>query len=522
MSQNEKSVELNVVGSSTFGRYPKISQERTYNMFISDGWMVPYAGYKNESTIVSGGDVAGRAIYTSNILNGMIFVCNESVYLINSIYNPVVYDFVLNSTLIGTMDVHNSDVFIAENPKGQIAISDTFDIYIYDQNHTPAFYKAQSYTTSSATFSPLNFKPGYITYQDGRFISPSLGKNKFRLSNSYDLLISGQIVFPTDLANEGTLNTKPDTVIATLRVPSRGNMLYVFGSNVVEVWFDQGLQGFPYERSQSFNIDYGCLNASTIASNDEYVVWLAQNEKSGPIILASEGGGSVEKITTDGIDYLLSSLTYPQLSEAFMYRQDGHLFYHINFYRDNLSLFYDFNTKKFYHACDQNGNYFIAKEVAFYNNQYYFVTANNGNIYSFDTAFTTFDGHEIPRYRICKSIRFPGQDRFIINDIGFTIEQGTTDYTYVTQTLPLVTTAPFPNPNPPTTLVAVTPRIDISVSYDGGQSFSSFVSQDLNPIGSYRNMLNYFQLGMANDFTVQIRYHGMGRFLATNGLVNIR
>jgi hypothetical protein len=36
---------LNLVGSSVFGRYPKISIEKTYNMFESQGWMVPYAGY---------------------------------------------------------------------------------------------------------------------------------------------------------------------------------------------------------------------------------------------------------------------------------------------------------------------------------------------------------------------------------------------------------------------------------------------------------------------------------------------
>lgn len=39
-------VPVNVVGSSTFGRYPKISLETTYNMFISDDWLVNYAGFQ--------------------------------------------------------------------------------------------------------------------------------------------------------------------------------------------------------------------------------------------------------------------------------------------------------------------------------------------------------------------------------------------------------------------------------------------------------------------------------------------
>ena len=121
------------------------------------------------------------------------------------------------------------------------------------------------------------------------------------------------------------------------------------GSIVTEAWFDTGAQLFPYQRNNQFNIDYGCLQPATVAYMDEFVVWLAQNEKSGPIIVYSNGG-MPQKITTDGIDYLFSTLQNPQDSQAFLYRQDGHLFYHINFYSDNLSLFYDFMTQKFYHA----------------------------------------------------------------------------------------------------------------------------------------------------------------------------
>ena len=133
---------------------------------------------------------------------------------------------------------------------------------------------------------------------------------------------------------------------------------------------------------------------------------------------------------------MFSLLQNPQDSQGFLYRQDGHLFYHINFYSDNLSLFYDFGNDKFYHACDQNLNYFIASEVSFINNQYYFISKNNGNLYSFDTVFTTYQDttpngtveiHEIPRIRTCAmNMRTPGQDYFlVINDLGFTIESGT-------------------------------------------------------------------------------------------------
>src|SRR6185369_9083844 len=150
-----------------------------------------------------------------------------------------------------------------------------------------------------------------------------------------------RLVFPNNpsgIGYIGLLQTKPDNTQAVIRMPSKGNMILVMGSTVTEAWFDVGAQNFPYQRDNHMSIDYGCLNPATIASMDEIVVWLAQNEKSGPIVMYTRGG-MPEKITTDGIDYLFSQLINPSDSQGFLYRQDGHLIYHLNFYTDNLSLF---------------------------------------------------------------------------------------------------------------------------------------------------------------------------------------
>ncbi len=44
-SQTFTQMPLDIVGSTKFGRYPKISVEQTWNMIISDGFLVPFAGY---------------------------------------------------------------------------------------------------------------------------------------------------------------------------------------------------------------------------------------------------------------------------------------------------------------------------------------------------------------------------------------------------------------------------------------------------------------------------------------------
>lgn len=552
-SESTTQAPINVAGSSTFGVYPKISVEKTYNMYISDGWLVDYLGY---TALFNLGN-KGRGIFTSTIMNRMIAVVDEKVYAINIIFNPTLQNpYQFNPQQVGSLLTFTSDVFIAENNAGQIAISDSSAIYIYNPNAATPFQTFDS--------TALGFIPGYITFHDTYFITaasqdtfftPS-ANNTWRLSASND-----GTSWPADASHIGLLETKPDNTTAVLRFPSRGNMIFVMGKTVTEPWFDVGYQLFPYQRNTSANIDYGCVNPATIAATDELVVWLAQNETSGPFIVFSDGG-MVQHISTDGIDNLLSSLKNPASSEAFIFRADGHIFYHINFYEDNLTLFYDFNTKKFFHASDHNMNYFIAKQVSFFNNQYYFVSRNDGNIYAFSTNITTYDGDEIPRIRVCKSIRRPTQENFIVNDIGFTIEAGTTepiyhnlgpahlitqdDFKLITEGISnlfitqdnflLITQDGFnlveqeDDPNDFDYLITdqdffsgpIYPRIDLSVSIDGGYSFGSSFAYNTNPLGKRKNMLRWWRLGLANDWTPQFRFWGFGRFVATDGVANIR
>jgi hypothetical protein len=557
---NFKEFPLNIVGSSTFGRYPKISVEKTYNMFMSDDFMVPYAGYAiGVPSTEFGNAESGRAIFTSTKFNAIVVVMGANVYLVNITYSQDLQKVTFYQVFrIGTLQTQTGVVYIAENNKPQIGISDGTAFYIYDPTLSPSFQTV-----------PIDFVPGYLTFHDTYFIMPAVGTNTWRLSGNNDGLS-----WPNDQYSVGALQTKPDNVQAVVRFPSKGNMIFVMGSIVTEAWFDTGAQLFPYQRNNQFNIDYGCIQPATVAYMDEIVVWLAQNEKSGPIIVYSDGG-MPRKITLDGIDYLFSTLQNPQDSQGFLYRQDGHLFYHINFYSDNISLFYDFNTEKFYHASDQNLNYFIAAEVAFVNNQYYFVTKNNANIFAFDTAFTTYEDvdslgnvtqNEIPRIRICKNIRLPSQDYSIINDVGFTIESGETNYqqqdlgpiilitqdgaqlvtqdtdigSFVTQdnndlvTQDDIILGPQQAASDESTILIAQqdantgfgplslPHVDLSISTDGGATFGNEWAYVLPPIGYRKNRLMWWQCGIANDFVPQFKFWGMGRFVATDGIANVR
>lgn len=475
---------LQIAGSTKFGRYPKISIEESFNIIVSDGWIVPFAGFKNVATISAHG--IGRGIYSSSKLNKMFAVINDGIY---------VFDSGLSYQRVFTMPTSVGDVFISENNNvtngGEVAFSDSHNLYIYKNNTnsvTPLF--------GGTAMGQLGFVPGYLTYQNGRFICPDLLGNQWRLSDINQS--SDYANWPTDAQHVGAIQTKPDTSVACIRMPGQGNMLLVFGSNVAEKWYDIGAAQFPYQRSQSDNFDYGCLNPATIGESENIVCWLGVNEKSGPTIMMTNGG-QVKQISTDGIDFKLSTLTNPANSYGFMFKQDGHLFYVITFIADQLTYAYDFNTEAFYTLTDETLGNFHATRVAFFNDQYYFVSIEDGNLYQLGTQFTNYDyGNgrvfEIPRIRILPQIKQDDQSYFLAGYTGFTIEQGITSRTQ---------------------------RVDLSLSKDGGYSFGSTQSITLNPLGKRQNRLMYWNLGISNTLVQQFRFYGLDRFVATNGITGV-
>lgn len=521
-SQNIIEIPLNIAGGNKFGRYPKISIEQTFNMIVSDGFLVPYAGYKN---VLNLGSSVGRAIYTSTRANIMVVVIGYQVFSISPGISP---------TFLGNLAGAVGDVYIAENNNSQIAITDLINIYVYNWSiGGPAGF---AIATQSANVP----NPGYISFQNGRLIVADVDSTNWYLS-----ALNDANTWPTTSNSVGTLQSKPDQVQAAVPMPGAGNNMLLFGHNVVEQWQDVGAALFPYQRSSTFNVDFGCLNASSIASLDRYVIWLASNEQSGATVMVCTGN-KTESISTDGIDFKLAELTNPTNCTGFLYRQDGHLLYQFTFPDDNLSYIFDVETKLFFTVTDQSLDYHTARNVVFFNDQNYFVSLKGPNLYQFGSQFTNYqyepdDIQEIPRIRICAPIRFPDQRYRIFKSLGFTIENGRpneqTVHNYYTnsggtnictESGTEICTEDGTNLGTEddtltlsNTITLSSERVDLSISRDGGESFGSSLGLNMNPVGKRKSRFIYQRLGQANDFTAQLQFHGFGRFVCTDGIVEV-
>lgn len=528
-----KTYPLDIVGSCTFGRNPKISPSQTFNMFISDGMLVDQSGYRKVLNLPING--IGRGIFTS-VRGGFILAI-----LSNTVYRITGPSDLLSAQSIGTLNTFFGDVSIDENIANEIAICDGQSLWIYNwrtSDFVPATLPINPNTEQTIT-------PGYVTYHDGYFIVPDITSSNWYLSQSNQGLnwawgAGGNYVF-------GALQTKPTNCVAVLRAPGRGSLIYVFGLTVVELWQDVGAQLFPYQRNSSSSIDYGCLSSTTIATMDNYVAFLGSNEKSGPAILVS-AGGAFERLSTDGIDFKLADLVSPETSYAFFYRIDGHVFYQITFYdpRDNYSLVYDFNTKKFFYSTDENMNFHIAEAVCFFNDTYYFVSLRDAGIYELNSKYNQFDytdpsisnapekSYLMPCVRICNSVEEEDTNPRVVNRLMFPIEQGVDPFYpassfyfsaaedgyviaqeaadgyigyWVSQEIRVENYAP---------------RIDLSMSKDSGQTFGNFVQKMLDPQGNRKNRVIFWNLGQANDFVVQLRFWSKYRKTVGNGIIEVR
>jgi hypothetical protein len=139
------------------------------------------------------------------------------------------------------------------------------------------------------------------------------------------------------------------------------------------------------------------------------------------------------------------------------------------------------------------------------------LSLNNASIYQIGSEITAIDENlpgnpvdpalitEIQRIRITDNMQQDDTDRFIVNYLTIPIEQGTA-----------------PNYPPYRQIV------DLSISYDSGVTWSATVRKELNLQAIRKNILNWNKLGSCNCITLKFRFWGFNRFVAYNGIMEVK
>ncbi len=536
VTKNSTPAVVKIVGGSSFGRYSKLNNEHTWNMYPSSGgdeqksdvFMVNFPGYQKYIEILPEGECRGG--YVSTRGDFIIVVVNQYVYKILPNRKAV--------QLTPPLVTYTGEVSIAENLASQICIVDGTNAYIY-------YYGSPNTTLVTQTLD-ANLVPNYVEYHNSFFlfgngITTSVG------STWYVYFPSGNtsLVLQKVLA----LQTKSDFAVAVKKIPGQSNNVMVFGYTVSEIWTQVGGLQF-YIRNPTRNVDYGCLSVSTIADNDEYLVWLGANEDSTPIIIAYNGQQTM-RISTDGIDHRLRKIKFPQQSTGEMYRSGGHLFYQLTFFNpaDNWTLAYDFNTKLFIELTDHRFNHHPARIIMYFNGLRLFASLNNGSLYIIDSNINIINENvygnllpdpnlifQIPRERITNSIRLVNAARFKVNSLSMTLEQGCDiEYQEAMQPTFIITEqGEFMLTEDGTALMITEdslygsdfesryiPCIDLAISRDGGVTWSNYVRRKLHPLGHRQNELHWESMGIFNDLQFKFRFMSNVRWIVNNGQADL-
>jgi len=479
MSNTPQTIPIKIVGGSTFARYPKITNEKTVNMMVTSEndikALVDNSGYCKDIDFVPG---EPRALYVSVRLNSLIAVIGNVVYAITPS---------LDFHEVGLLDSFKGDVYITENLASQIGIVDNLALYIYNY--------------SNNTFVRVDIPdvtPAYIAFLDTYYIVTDSNRNFWQLSNSDDGYTYNALMI-------GFLQTAPDELQAVVPL---NRTLWVMGKKVSELWNDNptgynasGIGNpvsFPFQRNNSISINYGVLSVPTICVGFDRLIWLAFNAEAGPTIVYTEGG-PVKDLSTDGLDYILKNIIrFPEQSSATLREENGHIIYQLTFFNpmDNLSIQYDFSSELWSHCTDERQNFHIMKELAYFNNQYYFINFDETDpgLYLLSAQLTTYNGANIPRIRICPPLQYKDK-KFVVKQVELQMEQGESDDER---------------------------QIDLSLSKDGGERFGNKVRYTMLPVGHRKGQVHFWNLGMANDLRLQFEFLSPGRFVVIDGTAEIR
>jgi hypothetical protein len=315
----------------------------------------------------------------------------------------------------------------------------------------------------------------HVTIQDHRFIVNRASGTQSQKARFY---CSGNLDTTFDAAYYATAEGSPDALVAVI---SNGDNFYLFGTDSVEVWYNDGSSGVPFALVPGGHKDIGCVAAYSVALINDRPVWLGGSSEGHGQVWALDGYNPV-KISTTALDHEISLMSTMSDAVGFCYSQEGHLFYFLTFPTADVTYCYDFSTRLWHRRAWLNPakslERHLAQYHAFFNNRHYVADRreNNGTIYELSMSTYTDDGQEIHRLRTCPHIS--NENKRMIHrsfqldmEVGQGLQSGQ----------------------------GSEPRAMMQFSDDGGRTWSYEIWADIGAVGNYSTQVEWRKLGVSRD-----------------------
>lgn len=439
------------------------------------------------------GKVQSRALLAFQ--NFMYGVFDQQVWRMNQFLEP---------QYIGSINTTKGAVSIVANNAGQLIFVDGVNGYIYDTN-TGVF----SQITDSG-FPPFPLNVGFL---DGYFAIPSGNSRTYQISalndgTKWDALDEAQIqAYPGLNVGVGVVNRR----------------LYFFKTDSTEVWYNQGAADFPFRRDNNLLFNFGCMAASSIASQFGYLCWLAQDTDGIGSVMMTTGQEAI-RISDDSIDNLISTFKNPTDVTTYIYKDTGHIFYVMNFTTDDITLVHDITMKAWHKMSMQQ--FFAGASVtnatpkrhlgnchAYFQGQHYVGAYNAATIYSFSRLYPDNAGQPIQRLRTAKHF-FDAAYRLIqVDQLQIDMEMGIGSTGAHGNNIPdwgtsqgnvVVTNTGINIIFSPDYDIDDDPKLYLFISRDNGHTFGNAHIASIGRIGERQARAIFRRLGIARDFVFKL------------------
>jgi hypothetical protein len=362
-----------------------------------------------------------------------------------------------------------------QSSTGPISIKDN-GVQLLFVDGTNGYYITLGDTTLNLINDPNFYPADTVTYQDGYFILNQNGTTNFFISDLYSIDF-----LPL---NQAAKAGNSDILIAVI---SNNRELYLLGANTTEIWYNQGSSGStPFVRQDGRFSQVGCVAPASVKVLQESFFWLGTNAQGGGIVYMLQNAMPT-RISTHAIEYLIQSAGYLAGATAYSYQQEGHYFYCLNIPGLPTTLVYDLSTQQWSERQDEMGTArHFGQTHALLNNDHIIGDYRNGNIYRYNLDVHTDNGEAVLRLRQTPHASDSLNNIFYrLFELDCQFGVGLVD-------------------NGTNTGNAVTPRMMLQISKDGGQTFQNPIYGQVGQIGRWLTRCRWQRLGYGRDFVFRV------------------
>ena len=318
--------------------------------------------------------------------------------------------------------------------------------------------------------------------------------------------------------------TGPDNLVSLI---ADHGQVYLLGETTSEVWADQGLFPFPFQRIPGSSSQHGIAAKFSVARLGNSFAYLARNNRGQSEIVVMEGYFP-KRISTHAVENTLVN-QYVADAVAYTYQLEGHECYVISFPTLDLTWVYDIATGLWHKWLwtDNQNKYHRHRSncAAYFQNMVLVGDWQNGNIYELDPQNYTDNGDYIRRLRRCPHLVTDLQRQYFdelqiqfqpgVGVGGTTTSIDTGNYIgtpyYIPANGSLVILANQTdilgfNNQVATDTTFTNPQAMLRWSNDGGSTWSNEHWSKIGQQGKYKNRAIWRRLGMSRDRIFEVSF----------------